>query len=199
LVTKEPVKAAYERSDWCVVPAGAVAGEAMVALVLADAFFLQKFGGDSLAELRRNFDNYARQIDEFLKPPATAAIEDPAKAPSAARKILFPSSNMATPSWKKPGAPVKNIRRRTGATGWRTCLLRCTRRRGRGNWAAPQIGKSLRIAGRGRDRGGKKNPEAKIVLANPEIIHAEGEVFAKKRGCLFGSGISRLRVAARNL
>jgi chorismate synthase len=64
LVTKEPVRAAYERSDWCVVPAAGVAGEAMVALVLADAF-LQKFGGDSLAETRRNFDNYARQIDEF--------------------------------------------------------------------------------------------------------------------------------------
>jgi chorismate synthase len=64
MVTKEPVQAAYERSDWCVVPAGAVAGEAMVALVLADAF-LQKFGGDSLAEMRRNFDNYAKQIDEF--------------------------------------------------------------------------------------------------------------------------------------
>ena len=47
MVTKEPVQAAYERSDWCVVPAGGVAGEAMVALVLADAF-LQKFGGDSL-------------------------------------------------------------------------------------------------------------------------------------------------------
>jgi len=64
LVTKEPVEAAYERSDWCVVPAGGVAGEAMVALVLADAF-LQKFGGDSLAETRRNFENYARQISEF--------------------------------------------------------------------------------------------------------------------------------------
>lgn len=64
MVTKEPVSAAYERSDWCVVPAGGVAGEAMVALVLADAF-LQKFGGDSLAEMRRNFDNYARQIDDF--------------------------------------------------------------------------------------------------------------------------------------
>jgi chorismate synthase len=64
MVTKEPVKAAYERSDWCVVPAAGVAGEAMVALVLADAF-LQKFGGDSLAEMRRNFDAYARQIDEF--------------------------------------------------------------------------------------------------------------------------------------
>jgi len=64
MVTKDPVQAAYERSDWCVVPAGAVAGEAMVALVLADAF-LQQFGGDSLAEMRRNFDNYAQQIDEF--------------------------------------------------------------------------------------------------------------------------------------
>ncbi len=64
MVTKEPVQAAYERSDWCVVPAAGVAGEAMVALVLADAF-LQKFGGDSLAEMRRNFENYVRQIDEF--------------------------------------------------------------------------------------------------------------------------------------
>jgi chorismate synthase len=64
MVTKEPVQAAYERSDWCVVPAGGVAGEAMVALVLADAF-LQKFGGDSLAETRRNFESYARQIDEY--------------------------------------------------------------------------------------------------------------------------------------
>jgi chorismate synthase len=64
MVTKEPVQAAYERSDWCVVPAAGVAAEAMLALALADAF-LQKFGGDSLAEMRRNFDNYARQIAEF--------------------------------------------------------------------------------------------------------------------------------------
>jgi chorismate synthase len=64
MVTKEPVQAAYERSDWCVVPAGGVAGEAMVGLVLADAF-LQKFGGDSLAEMRRNFDGYGKQIEDF--------------------------------------------------------------------------------------------------------------------------------------
>jgi chorismate synthase len=64
MVTKEPIQAAYERSDWCVVPAAGVAGEAMVALVLADAF-LQKFGGDSLAEMRRNFESYGRQIAEF--------------------------------------------------------------------------------------------------------------------------------------
>lgn len=64
MVTKQPVKAAYERSDVCVVPAAGVAGEALVALVLADAF-LQKFGGDSLAETRRNFEAYGRQLDEY--------------------------------------------------------------------------------------------------------------------------------------
>jgi chorismate synthase len=62
--TKEAVKAAYERSDVCVVPAGGVAGEAMVALTLAGAF-LDKFGGDSLDETRRNFDGYQRQLDNF--------------------------------------------------------------------------------------------------------------------------------------
>src|SRR6202522_2786349 len=64
LNTKEEVKAAYERSDVCVVPAGGVAGEAMVALELAGAF-LEKFGGDSIGETRRNFAGYQKQLDEF--------------------------------------------------------------------------------------------------------------------------------------
>jgi chorismate synthase len=64
LVTKESVKAAYERSDVCVVPAAGVIGEAMVALTLAAAF-LEKFGGDSLPETRRNFDGYQEQLDAF--------------------------------------------------------------------------------------------------------------------------------------
>jgi len=64
LATKQPVKAAYERSDVCVVPAAGVAGEAMVAVVLAEAF-LQKFGGDSLMETRRNFEGYQRQLAAF--------------------------------------------------------------------------------------------------------------------------------------
>ena len=57
MVTKQPITAAYERSDVCVVPAGGVAGEAMVSFVLAQSL-LEKFGGDSLAETRRNFDAY---------------------------------------------------------------------------------------------------------------------------------------------
>jgi chorismate synthase len=64
LVSKQPVQAAYERSDVCVVPAGGIGGEAMVALTLAGAF-VEKFGGDSLTEMRRNFDGYKRQLDEY--------------------------------------------------------------------------------------------------------------------------------------
>jgi chorismate synthase len=64
LKTKEAVKAAYERSDVCVVPAAGVVGEAMVALELASAF-LEKFGGDSIGETRRNFEGYQKQLDNF--------------------------------------------------------------------------------------------------------------------------------------
>lgn len=64
LDTREPALAAYERSDVCVVPAAGVIGEAMVALVLAGAM-VEKFGGDSLTEARRNFDGYIQQVREF--------------------------------------------------------------------------------------------------------------------------------------
>ncbi len=62
--TRQTVKAAYERSDVCVVPAAGVVGEAMVALVLARSF-LEKFGGDSLEETRRNFDAYQDQVRRY--------------------------------------------------------------------------------------------------------------------------------------
>ena len=55
--------AAVERSDVCAVPAAAVVGEAMVALVLADAF-LEKFGGDAMSEVRRNFESYIAYLGE---------------------------------------------------------------------------------------------------------------------------------------
>ena len=62
--TREPVKAAYERSDVCVVPAAGVAAEAMVALTLARCT-LEKFGGDSMLEVRRNFNGYCQQLRNF--------------------------------------------------------------------------------------------------------------------------------------
>jgi len=57
LLTGEETESFYERSDVCVVPAGGVVGEAMVALVLADAI-LEKFGGDHVEEVRRNLDGF---------------------------------------------------------------------------------------------------------------------------------------------
>jgi len=57
LKSREAARAHYERSDICVVPAAGVVGEAMVALVLASAL-IEKFGGDSLPELRRNVESY---------------------------------------------------------------------------------------------------------------------------------------------
>ena len=59
--TKEEEAAAFERSDVTAVPAAGVIGESMVALVLAGAM-REKFGGDSLGEMKRNFDGYREQL-----------------------------------------------------------------------------------------------------------------------------------------
>ena len=61
VATGEPAKAINQRSDVCAVPAAGVVAEAMVALVLADAA-LEKFGGDSVAETRRNRDSYLASL-----------------------------------------------------------------------------------------------------------------------------------------
>ena len=61
---REETKAAYERSDVCVVPAAGVAAEAMVALAVA-RLLLEKFGGDSLRELKRNYTGYIDQIRAY--------------------------------------------------------------------------------------------------------------------------------------
>jgi chorismate synthase len=61
LATGEAVEAHYERSDICVVPASGVIGEAMVAIVLAEAM-LEKFGGDHVDETKRNYQAYLKTI-----------------------------------------------------------------------------------------------------------------------------------------
>ncbi|MEE2881434.1 MAG: chorismate synthase [Chloroflexota bacterium] len=61
LDTGEPVQAHFERSDVCQVPPAGVIGEAMVALVLANSF-MEKFGGDSIPETRRNYAGYMNTI-----------------------------------------------------------------------------------------------------------------------------------------
>lgn len=64
IITRENIKAAYERSDTCAVPAASIIGEAMTAITIADAL-LEKFGGDSIDETKRNFDAYIEYIKKF--------------------------------------------------------------------------------------------------------------------------------------
>jgi chorismate synthase len=64
VATKEAVEAVVERSDVCAVPAAGIVGEAMLAIALADAF-LQKFGGDGIDEIRRNFAAYQDSLREW--------------------------------------------------------------------------------------------------------------------------------------
>ncbi|MFQ5521394.1 MAG: chorismate synthase [Candidatus Methylomirabilia bacterium] len=64
VASKEAVEAVVERSDVCSVPAAGIVGEAMMAIVLAQAF-LEKFGGDSLEEVRRNYDGYQESLKRW--------------------------------------------------------------------------------------------------------------------------------------
>ncbi len=62
--TKKALKATVERSDACAVPSAGVIGEAVSAFEVANAM-LEKFGGDSISEMRRNFDGYIKQVRRF--------------------------------------------------------------------------------------------------------------------------------------
>lgn len=66
IATRKAVKAAYERSDVCAVPAASVIGEAMTGLVMAKAA-LEKFGGDSIGETKRNLAAYLKHAAGFYK------------------------------------------------------------------------------------------------------------------------------------
>jgi chorismate synthase len=64
ILTKEPFEATVERSDVCAVPAASVVAEAVVAIEVAAAF-MDKFGGDSIAETARNYASYIEYLREF--------------------------------------------------------------------------------------------------------------------------------------
>jgi chorismate synthase len=74
VATGEASEAHHQRSDVCAVPAAGVVAEAMVALVLAEAM-LEKFGGDSIAETRRNLDAYLASIPAGLRTASSASPE----------------------------------------------------------------------------------------------------------------------------
>jgi chorismate synthase len=71
VATGEAAQAHHQRSDVCAVPAAGVVAEAMVALVLANAV-LEKFGGDSVTETRRNLEAYLAAIPEALRTGGSA-------------------------------------------------------------------------------------------------------------------------------
>jgi chorismate synthase len=64
IISKEPFEATVERSDICTVPAAGVVGEAVIAFEMANAL-LEKFGGDSLEEMKRNFEAYQTYVRDF--------------------------------------------------------------------------------------------------------------------------------------
>jgi len=109
-----------------------------------------------------------------LAPAGTATPQ----APSAARKI-YPIVKYGDAVLEKPGAPIKKF---DAELEQLTEEMFASMYAAQGvGLAAPQIGLSLRIAV--VDVTGGKNPEARIVLANPEVVHAEGEV-REEEGCL---------------
>jgi peptide deformylase len=107
--------------------------------------------------------------------PAVTAAPETAAPP---RKV-YPIIKYGDPILEKPGAPVKKF---DGELEELVEDMFASMYAAQGvGLAAPQIGKSLRLTV--VDVTGGKNPEAKIVLANPEVIHAEGEV-REEEGCL---------------
>ena len=66
LATGEPTRAFKERADSCAVPAAAVIGESMVAIVLAEAF-LEKFGMDNIRDIRASYDAYTERVESTGK------------------------------------------------------------------------------------------------------------------------------------
>jgi len=111
------------------------------------------------------------------KATAAAATETP-QAPVVPRKI-YPIVKYGDPVLEKPGTPIKKFDAELEALA-EDMFASMYAAQGVG-LAAPQIGKSIRFCV--VDVTGGKNPEAKIVLANPEVIHAEGEV-REEEGCL---------------
>jgi peptide deformylase len=111
------------------------------------------------------------------KTPAATAAETP-QIPSPPRKI-YPIVKYGDPVLEKPGALVQKFDAELQELA-EDMFASMYAAQGVG-LAAPQIGKSIRFAV--VDVTGGKNPEAKIVLANPEVTHAEGEV-REEEGCL---------------
>jgi len=111
--------------------------------------------------------------------PVAAVKENTATATPAPARTIYPIVKYGDPVLEKPGATIKKFDPELEALA-EDMFVSMYAAQGVG-LAAPQIGKSMRLAVVDVTTG--KNPEAKIVLVNPEIIHAEGEA-REEEGCL---------------
>ena len=159
LTTREPALAAYERSDVCVVPAAGVIGEAMVSIVLAQAF-LEKFGGDSLDGDPPQFRRLQGAGKKLLMTYSIVLYGEPVLEKQAAAVTEFD-----TPELHKLIEDMFESMYAAKGVGL----------------AAPQIGIAQRIAV--IDLSVAEDPQQKIVLINPEIIRKE-EFQTGEEGCL---------------
>jgi peptide deformylase len=116
--------------------------------------------------------------DKSTNSDPVAAVKETTATPAPARKI-YPIVKYGDPVLEKPGAMVKTFDAELETLA-EDMFVSMYAAQGVG-LAAPQIGKSMRLAVVDVTTG--KNPEAKIVLVNPEIIHAEGEA-REEEGCL---------------
>ena len=143
----------------CVVPAAGVIGEAMVAIVLAQAM-LEKFGGDSLRETRRNYEGYLEPGEEFL--------------------MIYPIVKYGDPVLETQAATVDRVRYAGAAQAARGHVRVDVRGQGRGpGGAADRRFQTIAVI----DCSNGERPEEKIVLINPEIIKVEGTQTSEE-GCL---------------
>ncbi len=159
--TREPVKAAYERSDVCVVPAAGVAAEAMVALTL---------GALCAGKVWRRF--HRRNAKKFCRLSTTIA-------GVLAERMIYPIVVYGDPVLERPSEPVTefNAELKKLVDDMFESMYAA---HGVG-LAAPQIGIGKRIAV--IDTTFKEDPKAKLVLVNPEVISREGKQQGQE-GCL---------------
>ena len=184
--------AVIERSDVCAISAAAVVGEAVVSLVLADAF-LEKFGGDSLAKST----HYATRppLDEVSERHSLQRRAQERMGARIAKRVIRPILIRHT--------PLHVARRRSRLTTIpkliadmvETCMRRLI------GLAAPQIGVSLRIFVIDLSLGRK--PDDLVVFVNPEFVELEG-MQLEEEGCLsipgFNATVARpMRAVVRGL
>jgi peptide deformylase len=173
LTTLTESGAAIERSDVCAVPAAAVVGEAMVALTLADAL-VEKFGGDSLSELRRSID--AWNAEGWAS--ACAPQRKPGQTRRRARCSGRSSATVSVPL-HAPAEPVSRFDQNFQALI--DDMIETMYAAPGIGLAAPQVGVPVRVFVADLSVG--RDLSQLIVMVNPEFVEREGTQL-QEEGCL---------------